>query len=430
MNQIESLYKKFIESTGVSTDTRKIIKGNIFFALKGENFDGNQYADQALDAGATLAVIDDKSAVKGPAYFLVEDGLRALQELALYHRQQLKIPIVGLTGSNGKTTTKELIREVLATKYKVFATTGNFNNHIGVPLTLLSIDNSIEIGVIEMGANHIGEIAALCQIARPTHGLITNIGGAHLEGFGGYEGVLRAKSELYDFLISHEGQIFANSDDPVLVNMTKRAKNPLYYNNTVDFLACSFDSADPYVRYINDRGEAVDSNLIGSYNFKNIATALCVGKYFEVDPDAADRAIRSYIPKNNRSQIIKSGSNTIILDAYNANPVSMNAALDNLENMKHDNKVVILGDMFELGEDEATEHRQIAERINAMDLSMCLTAGEASQKAADRLDRIHSFKTRDELMVFVEANFPQDALILIKASRGMGLEKVAELLDR
>lgn len=429
MNQIESLHSKFLESTGVNTDTRKLEEGNIFFALKGENFDGNQYAEKALEAGASLAVVDDPSVVTGDNYFLVDDVLTTLQKLATHHRETLGIPIVGLTGSNGKTTTKELIREVLATKYKVFATTGNYNNHIGVPLTLLMMDDSIEIGVVEMGANHIGEIAVLSNIARPSHGLITNIGGAHLEGFGGYEGVLRAKSELYDFLIANDRQIFANSDDPVLVNMTKRAKNPLYYNNPGDFLECTFDSADPYVRYINDRGEAVESNLIGSYNFKNIATALCVGKYFEVDPEKADQAIRSYIPKNNRSQIIKSGSNTIILDAYNANPVSMNAALDNLEIMEHDNKIVILGDMFELGEDEAKEHRQIAERINSMDLTTRLVAGKASLKAAEGLDSINAFSTREEMIDYLEQHKPDEALILIKASRGMGLEKVADILQ-
>jgi UDP-N-acetylmuramoyl-tripeptide--D-alanyl-D-alanine ligase len=428
MEQIQSLYSKYKASTGVNTDTRKIQQGNIFFALKGENFNGNQYARKALEAGAMLAVVDDETVVEGEDFFLVDDVLTTLQQLAVHHREQLTIPVVGLTGSNGKTTTKELIREVLATKYKVLATTGNYNNHIGVPLTILNIDDSIEIAVIEMGANHIGEIADLCQISRPSHGLITNIGGAHLEGFGGYEGVLRAKSELYDFLIANEQQIFANSDDPVLVNMTKRAKEPLYYNNPGDFLECTFDSADPYVRYINDRGETVESNLIGSYNFKNIATALCVGKYFEVDPHKADQAIRSYIPKNNRSQIIKSGSNTIILDAYNANPVSMHAALDNLENMKHAQKIVILGDMFELGDDEAKEHRELAERINKMALDLCLTAGEASVKAAAGLEKVKSFKDREEMIAYIENNKPNNSLILIKASRGMGLEKVVEFL--
>lgn len=428
MDKIEELYQYFVESTGVNTDTRKIEQGNIFFALKGENFDGNRYANQALKAGAMLAVVDNEEFATTAKCFLVDDVLTALQKLATHHRNTLGIPIVGLTGSNGKTTTKELIREVLATRYNVSATTGNFNNHIGVPLTLLRMDASTEIGIVEMGANHVGEIAALSNICLPTHGLITNIGKAHLEGFGGYEGVLRAKSELYHHLISAKGQIFANSEDDVLVNMTKRAHSPLYYNAKDDFLTCTFDSADPYVKYYNEEEKLIDSNLIGSYNFKNIAAALCVGKFFGVEPEKADQAIKSYIPKNNRSQIIKSGSNTIILDAYNANPVSMCAALDNLEKMNHEQKIVILGDMFELGEDEASEHKIIAERISQMDLAGRYLAGKASSLAAAEINSINSFTDTDALLEHLKINRPEHSLILIKGSRGMGLEKVAELL--
>jgi UDP-N-acetylmuramoyl-tripeptide--D-alanyl-D-alanine ligase len=428
MISTDQLYKKFLESSGVSTDTRKIEQNSMFFALKGENFDANNFAVDALKDGAKYAVVDNPNVAEGENFLLVNDVLTALQELATYHRKQLGIPVIGLTGSNGKTTTKELIREVLSSKYKVSATEGNFNNHIGVPLTLLSMTKDTELGVVEMGANHIGEIAALCEIAQPTHGLITNIGKAHLEGFGNYEGVIRAKSELYHYLIQHNGVVFVNSDDALLKNMSKRIEEPIFYNNTGDFYECELSSANPYVHFISENGENIETHLIGTYNFKNIAAALCVGKYFKVEPDDANNSIANYIPENNRSQIINTAANQIILDAYNANPISMKAALDNIAAMDHGRKVVILGDMFELGDDTDLEHENIVKLVLQMELSKAILCGEASTKASENESSITQFETKNEVIEYLKNNPIRDSLILIKASRGMGLETLVEYL--
>lgn len=428
MISTQELYNKFTECSGVSTDTRKIVPGTMFFALKGDNFDGNKYASEALTAGANYAVVDDPEMVETEQYLLVDDVLISLQKLAKHHRNTMNIPVIGLTGSNGKTTTKELIGEVLATKFKVVATAGNFNNHIGVPLTLLRMSNETEIVVVEMGANHMGEIAALCNIAQPTHGLITNIGKAHLEGFGSYEGVVRAKSELYHYLIEHQGVVFVNSEDPVLKNMSKRITEPVFYNNQGDYYACNLISANPYVEFETEKGENVQTKLIGTYNFKNIAAALCVGKYFKVEPTVANQAIANYIPANNRSQIIHTNTNQIILDAYNANPISIKAALDNFEAMEHPNKIVILGDMFELGVDTDIEHNHMVEQVEQMALSKSLFCGVASAKAAENHNTTAYFLTKEALTDYLKENPITDSLILIKASRGMGLETLVEYL--
>ena len=428
MIDTQKLYEKFLDSSGVSTDTRKIAPDCIFFALTGENFDGNKFAIEAMASGAKYVVVDNPEVVESENFLLVTDVLTALQDLATHHRRTLKIPIIGLTGSNGKTTTKELIREVLSTKFKVVATEGNLNNHIGVPLSILRITNETELGVIEMGANHIAEIAALCTIAQPTHGLITNIGKAHLEGFGNFEGVLRAKTELYNYLIQRDGVIFVNSDDEVLNNMTKRMKDPVYYNNQGDFYECRLVSANPYVQLETEDGKEVKTNLIGTYNFKNMAAALCVGKFFKVAADVANEAIANYIPQNNRSQIINTATNQIILDAYNANPVSMKAALATINGMDHPNKVVILGDMFELGDDAAHEHERIVEEVTNMQLAKAIFCGVASHKAASNIAGSISFTTKEELAAYLVNNPIENSLILIKASRGMGLETLVDKL--
>jgi UDP-N-acetylmuramoyl-tripeptide--D-alanyl-D-alanine ligase len=428
MIDIQQLYEKYLDSSEVSTDTRKITPNSIFFALTGENFDGNKFAAEALNAGAKYVVVDKQEVVEDARYLLVANALTALQELAIYHRQTLGIPIIGLTGSNGKTTTKELIREVLATTFKVIATAGNLNNHIGVPLTILRISKDTEIGIIEMGANHIGEIAALCEIAQPSHGLITNIGKAHLEGFGSFEGVLWAKSEIYNYLIQHDGIVFVNSDDDVLTNMTKRIKDPVFYNNPGDFYECRFISPKPFVQPETEDVKEIATNLIGTYNFKNMAAALCIGKYFEVDAVAANQAIAKYIPQNNRSQIINTATNQIILDAYNANPVSMKAALETIKAMDHPNKVVILGDMFELGDDTAVEHERIAEEVASMKQTKAIFCGVASAKAASNFAGSINFTTKEELAAYLNKNPIRNSLILIKASRGMGLETLINIL--
>lgn len=428
MIDINELHNKFLSSSGVSTDTRKISKDSMFFALIGENFDGNKYAKDAIKAGAKYAVVDNSDVVEGENFLLVDNVLIALQELAKYHRLLFDIPIIGLTGSNGKTTTKELTREVLSKKYKVVATEGNLNNHIGVPLTLLRLTKETELGIIEMGANHVGEIAALCEIAQPTHGLITNIGKAHLEGFGGIEGVIRGKSELYNHLINEKGVIFINSDDKILMNMSKRMDNPVFYNNSSDYYHCQFVSANPYVKLISEDGVEVETKLIGRYNFKNITVALCIGKYFKVESSSANGAITEYLPQNNRSQIINTKTNQIILDAYNANPVSMMAALENIEGMDHPKKVVILGDMFELGDDSSEEHMRIVNKVDKMNLSQAILCGTASHAAAQESNNIVSFETKNELTKYIKDNPHENALILIKASRGMGLETLVDSL--
>ena len=428
MIEIQQLYEKYLDSSGVSTDTRKIASNSLFFALNGENFDGNSFAAEALKAGAKYVVVDNPQVVESDKFLLVEDVLTTLQKLATHHRQTLTIPVIGLTGSNGKTTTKELIREVLSTKFKVIATAGNLNNHIGVPLTILRITNDTEIGIIEMGANHIGEIAALCNISQPTHGLITNIGKAHLEGFGSFEGVLRAKSELYNYLIHYNGLVFVNSDDEVLTNMAKRIKKPVFYNNPGDFYECQLLAAKPYVQLKTEDGKEVKTRLIGTYNFKNMAAALCLGKYFKVNAGAANEAMANYTPQNNRSQIVNTATNQIILDAYNANPISMKAALDTLAGMDHPNKVVILGDMFELGDDTALEHERIAKEAISLTLAKAIFCGEASAEAVSTIADSLSFTTKEDLAAYLEDHPIHNSLILIKASRGMGLETLVDKL--
>ncbi|MGF1639224.1 MAG: UDP-N-acetylmuramoyl-tripeptide--D-alanyl-D-alanine ligase [Cyclobacteriaceae bacterium] len=426
---IEKLYKIFLDSSGISTDTRTIKSGDIFFALKGPSFNANAFAKAALEKGAQLAVIDDPKFEQESQTLLVEDALQCLQDLARHHREQLKIPVIGLTGSNGKTTTKELIHKVLSEKYHTHATKGNLNNHIGVPLTLLAIKPEHEMAIIEMGANHVGDIQELCNIARPSHGFITNIGKAHIGEFGGYEAIIRGKSELYDFLIKTNGTVFINSTQPVLKNMGKRFANPLYYPESGSYCQVDFVEATPFVKYISEDHTEIETQLIGKYNFDNIATAWCVGKFFEVEPAAINRAIASYMPDNNRSQIIKQGSNTIILDAYNANPTSMLAAIENLKSMPKGEKGVILGDMFELGSDSESEHRLIGEEVKKAAFALNIFCGKDMKYAHEACpDSLH-FETRDSLIAYLQKQIPREYTLLIKGSRGMGLEKALQIFD-
>ncbi|HMQ00086.1 MAG TPA: UDP-N-acetylmuramoyl-tripeptide--D-alanyl-D-alanine ligase [Cyclobacteriaceae bacterium] len=425
---IQKLYQLFLNSRKVSTDTRKIEPGCIFFALKGEKFDGNKFAAEALRKRAAYVVVDDKEVAKDERYILVKDVLTALQDLAKHHRKQLNIPVIGLTGSNGKTTTKELIREVLATKYKVFATQGNLNNHIGVPLSVLSITDDVDIAVIEMGANHVGEIAALSKISQPTHGFITNIGKAHIGTFGGFENIIRGKTELYQWLIENKGVVFINSQDPILSNMAWRFEAPVFYPAKQDYYHAEFMDANPFIRFIAENGELVHTQLIGAYNFSNVAVALCIGKYFEVDAAKAQMAVANYIPSNNRSQIIKRGSNTIIMDAYNANPSSMTAAIENIDKMQADSKVLILGDMFELEEEAEKEHRAIGELLAAKNFAQVLLCGELMRSAKAAYPAALQFDTKEALADYLNANKIENALVLLKASRGIGLETILQYL--
>jgi UDP-N-acetylmuramoyl-tripeptide--D-alanyl-D-alanine ligase len=424
--RLPELYAKFLESAGISTDTRSIAPGSMFFALRGDRFNANEFAAEALTKGASYAVVDQAEYAKGKSYILVPDTLEALQKLARFHRDRLEIPVVALTGSNGKTTTKELIYAILSKRFEVHATKGNLNNHIGVPLTLLSIKPHHEIAVVEMGANHLGEIAMLCGFADPTHGLITNIGRAHIGLFGGFEQIARAKGELYDHLAARNGVVFINSQNEILTGMAKRFKSMVTYPAEGDFYTAQLIHADPYVRLVADNGKEVQTQLIGSYNFENIAAALCVGKYFGVDPDEANAAVAEYRPQNMRSQVVQKGSNTIILDAYNANPSSMQAAIENLLAMPGSRKVLILGDMFELGDESEREHRRLASLINQHGFREVYLCGTLMAPAAEEIPHAHYFENKADLIQALRSAEIRDSVILIKASRGIGLEEVVE----
>lgn len=428
MMEIKDLYARFLESGKVSTDSRQVNTGSIFFALKGEKFNANTFASQALEKGATYAVVDEKEFAVSERYIYVNDVLETLQKLARYHRDQLKIPVIGLTGSNGKTTSKELLHAVLSTKFKTSATKGNLNNHIGVPLTLLAIDRNVEVAVVEMGANHLGEIALLCTIANPSHGFITNIGRAHIGLFGGYENIIRAKSELYQHLINTGGIVFINSQNETLYNMSKRFKAPVFYPAKGDFYYGKLISADPFLKIEAENGDKIQTSLIGAYNFENVMAALCIGKYFGVDASHANQAIAQYEPGNMRSQMIQKGNNRIILDAYNANPSSMQAAVENLASIKANNKVLILGDMFELEGESEKEHRGIGKLIREKKFGGVYLCGKLFKTALAEIPDAKYFETKSELIEDLKIHPVKDATILVKASRGIGLETIIDYL--
>ncbi|WP_405205293.1 UDP-N-acetylmuramoyl-tripeptide--D-alanyl-D-alanine ligase [Aquimarina sp. LLG6339-5] len=423
---ITRLHELFLKSDGISTDTRKIKKNSIFFALKGDNFDGNTYAKQAIDKGALYAVIDDEKFAVSDQYILVKDTLKALQSLATHHRKHLKIPIIALTGSNGKTTTKELINCVLSANYQTTATLGNLNNHIGVPLTLLSMNENTEIGIVEMGANHQKEIEFLCNIALPDFGYITNIGKAHLEGFGSLEGVLKGKTELYRHLKKYNKTVFLNTEDTKLSKAAEGIKVYTFSQKQESDITIQLDDVDPMVNVLC-KNQNIHSNLIGAYNFTNISAAIAIGFYFKINTKKIKTAIESYIPSNNRSQIINKEESTIILDAYNANPSSMSVAIDNFHNLDYNNKTVFLGDMFELGDSAAAEHEKIAEKAAQTSFNTIYLIGnnffETSIKDV-RVRKYRSFETLKENESFSDI---KDA-ILIKGSRGMQLERILDII--
>ncbi|APY10547.1 UDP-N-acetylmuramoyl-tripeptide--D-alanyl-D-alanine ligase [Seonamhaeicola sp. S2-3] len=421
----EQLHKLFLKCKKVSTDTRKIEANTIFFALKGENFNGNQYATKALEKGAKYAIVDEEEFVNAPNIFLVDNVLEALQKLASFHRDYLNIPIIALTGSNGKTTTKELINTVLSKKYNTTATIGNLNNHIGVPLTLLSMNNTTEIGIIEMGANHLKEIEFLCTIAKPDFGYITNFGKAHLEGFGGIQGVIKGKSEMYNYLIPNNKTVFVNTNDAIQVEKTVNAKTYSFGNESSN-IAISLIDAQPYVKVLCNN-LVIESHLIGEYNFNNIAAAIAIGNYFKVDATDIKIAIENYIPSNNRSQIINKGNIKIILDAYNANPSSMKAALLNFEKQSG-KKAAILGDMFELGNEAEIEHQNIVNLAISLDINKLIFIGENFYKTNIDLTKASKFKSFNSFKTDFDFSEIQKSTLLIKGSRGMALERVLDLL--
>lgn len=427
--KLEILYSYFLKSTGICTDTRKIKKNCIFVALRGDNFNGNEFTKEALNQGASWVIIDDISQHKNSGKtILCKDSLVLLQELATHHRQQLNIPIIALTGSNGKTTTKEIINTVLSKKFKTTATLGNLNNHIGVPLTLLSMTKDTQMGIVEMGANHTKEIEALCQIAKPDFGYITNFGKAHLEGFGSIEGVIKGKSELYTYLTEQKGCLFFNADDPIQKRLLENHTLKIGFSQTdAASLKIQQLSADPYVK-LKIKDTTMTSHLIGAYNFTNICAAAGMGMHFNIPLKEIKEAIQAYIPNNNRSQLIKKGSNNIILDAYNANPTSMMAALHHFNTTKVASKMVILGDMFELGETTQEEHQHIVDYLSKTNITQVYLIGEYFGKTILNAKNSRQYKTFDAFKEVFATNTPKDTDILIKASRGMALERILKLL--
>lgn len=433
---IEQLYQHFLKHPLVCTDTRDIQANSIFFALKGANFDGNKFAEQALNSGSAIAVIDDPEYKKDERFFLVKDVLTALQDLANYHRKQLSIPVIGITGSNGKTTSKELVNSVLSKKYKVLATKGNLNNHIGVPLTLLSITQEHEMAIIEMGANHQGEIAQLCAIAEPDFGIITNIGKAHLEGFGGIEGVKKGKSEIYRYLQDKKGKVFVHGDDETLAELAFNNDKITYgtkklydiigavVNTGTEFI--SFQWATRYTASSLKSAPVVTTQLVGIYNYHNLLCAACVGNYFKVEDELINQALSEYTPSNNRSQLQKTANNTLILDYYNANPTSMTAAIENFANLKQENKMAILGDMLELGEESQKEHEAIIQLLKQKNIQ-ALLVGPLFCNAGNG-STFQLFANSDDANTYLQSNPIKNATILIKGSRGIKLEKVLETL--
>jgi len=424
--EIQQLYNLYKQSFKVTTDTRADLENSIFFALKGDNFNGNSFAEKALEKGAYFAVVDEKEYQTNPKIILVDNVLKTLQNLATYHRKQLSIPIISLTGSNGKTTTKELISAVLKQKFNCMATKGNLNNHIGVPLTLLSMTPKTEIGVVEMGANHPKEIEFLCNIALPDYGYITNFGKVHLEGFLNLEGVIQAKTEIYRHLKQHDKTVFVNTNDKTQIEKSNGNQRISFGTESADF-PVSFISADPFVN-VKFKNTTVHSKLIGKYNFSNMAAAIAIGQFFEVSDAKIKEAIEYYIPSNNRSQIIQKNSTKIILDAYNANPNSMEVALENLSQLSDKTKIAILGDMFEIGENSLLEHQNVAELLQSLNLQKAYLIGSNFSKIELKKSNIEQFNSFEDFKNNFDNTFCKEATVLIKASRGMALERVVDLL--
>lgn len=430
MPNIAELYNDIIKGHRVTTDSRDVKEGDIFIALKGENFNGNQYAKQALEKGAVLAVIDEPAYQADSRCECVADTLVFLQELAKFHRKQLTIPILGITGTNGKTTTKELCNAVLSSKYKTFATQGNFNNHIGVPLTLLSMDNSTEFGIVEMGANHPDEIKMLCDIADPDFGIITNIGRAHLEGFGSYENIIKTKKELYDHVFKKSGTLFVNSTDELLMQLSEQ-HNRETYGKDGSLLKGEIKQTTPYLVYSLKtlKGDLyVKTKLIGGYNFDNAMAASAVGFHFGIDPLDIQKSVENYRPSNLRSQLIKTEKNTVILDAYNANPSSMKVAVTNFSEMQAGRKVVVLGEMLELGKESQSAHQELFDLAVRSNFDQIFLIGNNFDHCMNNLNFIKHFKDTDSFIQYLESHPVESSFIFVKGSRGNKLERIVEYL--
>ncbi|UYQ93212.1 UDP-N-acetylmuramoyl-tripeptide--D-alanyl-D-alanine ligase [Chitinophaga horti] len=418
---IEQLYHIYQQHPSIQTDTRKLQSGDLFFALKGPNFNGNAYAQSALESGAAFAVVDEEAYFTVPdKMMLVPDALETLQQLALHHRKQFTIPFIGITGTNGKTTTKELVKTVLASTYKTVATVGNLNNHIGVPLTILSIPKDAEMAVIEMGANHQLEIEGYCKVALPTHGLITNIGKAHLEGFGGPEGVKKAKGELYDYLRANNGTVFYYNGYDYLAEMSKGIAHVVTYGiEGADYNGSAV--AGTALLEVKTGDDLIRTQLVGAYNLPNALAAYAIGRHFNIPAATIKQAIEGYVPSNNRSQIIQQGSNTVIMDAYNANPSSMKAAIENFAGLDAAQKVLLLGGMMELGEDSEKEHQELVSLLERTHWKAVVLVGGDFAKVK------HPYifmKNAEEAKRWLEQQAFENTHLLIKGSRSVGMEKV------
>lgn len=429
---INTLYNAYLQSHAVTTDSRAITPGCIFFAFRGANFDGNAFAPQALEQGAAFCVISDPQYKVDDRCFVVDDVLATLQALAKHHREQLTIPVIGITGTNGKTTTKELVHAVLSRRYRTSATQGNHNNHLGVPLTLLSIQPKAQIAIVEMGANHPGEIAELCAIAQPDFGLITNVGRAHLEGFGSFEGVVNTKTELYRHLASRKGTAFVNADNEILMSKAQEygLSTVSYGANAAAQVSGHLVGSDPYMKFYMEDGDnvySIQSQLLGNYNFDNAMAAAAVGRFFRVDHWDIKEAIEQYAPANKRSQYKQTQRNVLFLDCYNANPSSMKVALDNFETLNKPRKVAMLGGMKELGADSQKEHETIANRLVSMGVEGVLVGPEFSF-AKDLSPAIHWFANVDEAIAYFQAQPLSDATILLKGSNGTQMWRLEDVL--
>ncbi len=417
--EIKDLYKIFQKHSYVCTDSRKIKKGAIFISLKGVNFNGNKYANKAIQHGCSYAIIDDKEYYTHKNIILVNNALKTLQDLAAYHRSQLDIPVIGITGTNGKTTSKELIYNILSSEIHSYSTKGNLNNHIGVPLSILEINAKHKIAIIEMGANHKNEINFLCKIAKPTHGVITNIGSAHLEGFGNIQTIIDTKKELYQYINYNKGHLFVNYDDELLISLSNKISQTTYGKK--GYVSALITNITPLIS-IKYKNLIIKSQLIGEFQFNNILLAICIGNYFNVSNKNIKVSIENYIPTNNRSQLLKTKSNTLILDAYNANPSSMKAMLNSFANQKYKNKLCILGDMLELGRSSKKEHMAIIDLVNDLKLD-CLFVGEIFNNLTK-----NSFKNKVDLIRHIQLKKIHKKTILLKGSRGIELEKLIKNL--
>lgn len=429
--KIENLYQVFLDHPKITTDSRIALKNGLFFALKGEHFDGNAYAQKAIENGCAYAIIDNPEFKEGEQFILVENVLSALQQLAYYHRQQLKIPVIGITGSNGKTTTKELVASVLSKKYNVSFTQGNLNNHIGVPLTILSFTKNTELGIVEMGANHPGEIKPLCTIADPDHGLITNIGKAHLEGFRTLDNIIKTKNELYEYVALKNGKLFYNANDKILTQLIAGNNEAISYGDQKHSKVFgSIEKGGIFLKlkaYIESKSYTIESKLIGDYNLDNVLAAITIGNFFKVDDKSIVHAIEHYKPDNNRSQYLKTEHNQLFLDAYNANPTSVKAAIKNFEQIDVPHKSLILGDMFELGDTALNDHYDVVKIIDNKKYEHIILVG-AIFSSLEVGEDILQFANVDLLEDWLNKNPVKGSNILIKGSRGNRLERIVDFL--